>query len=178
MKRIYLGFTLVELLFTIAIIAILTSIAFPSIHQIAYSHQADSAYKRLFSLIQLTRIEAINRQSQVILCPTYDRINCTDDWSQELIVFVDNNNDEKNNEEDPLLHISPKLQSSEGLFWKASGSKRYLRFMSDGATRNQNGRLTYCFKESGNTVHPRQIIVYRSGRIRKGHESKALKQCK
>jgi len=170
------GFTLLNLLITLTISVILATAGIPSLQHVLNNHQANNAYQALFTLIQFTRIQSINYSGQVILCPTLDQQNCINDWNQELMVFVDTDNDENRNENEQLLHIKDATLDDETIHWKASGSLRYLRFKADGSTRNQNGRLTYCL-EKEEKLYARQIIMYRTGRARKANKAESLEGC-
>ena len=92
------------------------------------------------------------------------------------MIFVDINNDEKRNNNEIILQLIAEPTKDESLNWKASGSKKYLRFKADGSTRNQNGRLTYCLEKNGE-LYARQIIIYRSGRARRATEEEATEKC-
>ncbi|MGH1485087.1 MAG: GspH/FimT family pseudopilin [Cellvibrionaceae bacterium] len=176
MKRITLGFTLLNLLITLSIVGILLSTGIPGLSTLLANSQANNAYQRLFTLIQFTRIQAVNYQSQVIICPTVNKKTCISNWNQPLMVFVDINDDKTKNANELLLQSFSKMQKDEYINWKASGELHYLRFKPDGSTGNQNGRLTYCLKK-GEDTYARQIVMYRTGRARRGSETEALKKC-
>ncbi len=178
MKRIYSGFTLLNLLITLTISSLLVTTGVPYLTRIFANYRANSAYEQLFTLIQFTRIQAVNYQSQVLLCPTINQEDCISDWNQELMVFVDSNNDEIRNDDELLLYIKPEIfNDDESINWRVSGrSQRYLRYKPDGSTRNQNGRLTYCLIKGGE-LYARQIIMYRTGRARKASDTEAINRC-
>jgi len=177
MKRNYFtGFTLINLLITLAISGILATAGIPSLQTLLHNHQANNAYQQLFTLIQFTRIQSVNYSGQVLLCPTINQTDCINDWNQELMVFVDTNNDETKNNDELLLQVRQGLSEDEQINWRASGSRRYLRFKADGSTRNQNGRLTYCLRKAEG-IYARQIIMYRTGRARRASEEEAAERC-
>lgn len=182
MKHSYLfpisqsGFTLLNLLITLTISGILATTGIPSLQKLLNNNQANNAYQALFTLIQFTRIQSVNYGGQVLLCPTLNQIDCINDWNQELMIFVDSDDSESRNNDELLLQIRQASAANETLNWRASGSRRYLRFKADGSTRNQNGRLTYCLRR-GEELYARQIIMYRTGRARRGSEVEALEQC-
>ena len=62
------GFTLLELLVTVAVATILMSIAIPSYRQYVISSQRADASTSLFASLQRARSEAITRNSSIILC--------------------------------------------------------------------------------------------------------------
>lgn len=176
MKRIYSGFTLINLLTALTLVSLLATTGIPSLQALLANTQANSTYQDLFTLIQFTRIQSVNHSSQAILCPSTNQTDCVADWNQTLMVFIDNNSDETRNENEPILKVRAALVENEQLSWRASGSRRYLRFKADGTTRNQNGRLTYCLTK-GENRYARQIIMYRTGRARKSGKAEAMEHC-
>jgi len=170
------GLTLINLLTTLSISSLLMTTGIPAITQTYYQQRANSTYDELFTLIQFTRLQAVNYHSQVILCPTKDNTNCINDWSQQLMIFVDKNDDEIKDKGEELLRVRAQLGSQEQIKWDASGSRRYLRFKGDGSTGNQNGRLSYCLTTE-NKLYAKQIVMFLSGRARRGSKSKAIEKC-
>ncbi|WP_421621619.1 GspH/FimT family pseudopilin [Alkalilimnicola ehrlichii] len=71
MKRLY-GFTLVELMVTIAVAAVLLTLAVPGFRGIVHDNRATSLANELTTAINLARSEAIRRGRVVSVC--------TDDW--------------------------------------------------------------------------------------------------
>lgn len=170
------GFTLINLLTALTVSGLLFSNGIPAISQTYYHHRASASYDELFTLIQFTRLQAVNYHTPVLLCPTIDNINCIDDWDQALMIFVDNNNDEIKNDSEKLLRTRTKLNNDETIKWDAAGSRRYLRFKADGSTGNQNGRLSYCLTK-GRKLYAKQIIMTMAGRGRRGSNESAINKC-
>jgi type IV fimbrial biogenesis protein FimT len=172
-----LGFTLINLLIALTVTSVLASSGISAIAQIYYYHRASSSYNELFTLIQFTRIQAVNYHSQVILCPTTDHINCINDWNQTLMVFVDTNDDKTNDASEELLRIKTKLNKDEIIRWDVGAvGRNYLRFEADGSTSYQNGRLSYCLTKN-EELYATQIVMYRTGRARRGSDQKAVEKC-
>lgn len=176
MKWKQLGLTLVNLLVATTIIALLLATGIPALSALAAKLHANSTYYQWATLIHFARIQAVNYRSQVLVCPSSDSNQCTDHWADPIMVFVDSNSDEERNTDELILQTRPALQDSENIQWQASGSQRYLRFKPDGATGNQNGRFSYCLNKKGQT-YAWQIIMYMTGRQRKGTEAEAKLQC-
>lgn len=83
------GFTLLELVITVAIIAILTGIGTPSFRNIILNSRATAAADGLVSAIQLSRSESAKRLADVKICRAdSSATGCADDtnWSNGWLV--------------------------------------------------------------------------------------------
>jgi type IV fimbrial biogenesis protein FimT len=170
------GFTLLNLLLALTVSSVLATSGIPTIFDSYYYYRANTHYNELFTLIQFTRLQAVNYHSPTLLCPTIDNINCINDWSQTLMIFVDFNDDKIKNASEELLRITTKLNIDETIKWNAYGSKTYLGFKADGSTSDQNGRLSYCLTQ-GQKLHVHQIVISKTGRARRGSDEKAIEKC-
>ncbi len=83
------GFTLVELMVTLVVLAIVLSIGVPSFTGMTNRNKLTSASNELVAGLQLARSEAVRRNMRVAVCPSTDGATCAgEDWSQ-LVVFAD-----------------------------------------------------------------------------------------
>ncbi len=88
------GFSLVELLFVVAILSALLALALPAFIDTIESATTDSQVKVMLTTLNLARSEAIKRGQDVSICASSDGADCdADNWTEGWIVFVDNNND-------------------------------------------------------------------------------------
>lgn len=84
--RLQSGFTLVELMVTIAISAILIGVALPSLGGYLAGMRANTEVREIQRLLLTTRSAAINSGANAELCPLADDDTCTDgsDWSGRI----------------------------------------------------------------------------------------------
>jgi len=93
-----LGFTLIELMVTISIAAILLSMAIPSFVSTIQSNNLTTHTNELISALNLARSEAIKRGVQVTLARKSDTATV---WEAGWDVFVDKDGDESFADADP-----------------------------------------------------------------------------
>lgn len=85
----YGGFTLLELMVTLAVAAILIGIAVPSFQEISLSSKLRSTANNLSAAAILARSEAIKRNQPTSLCASSTGSSCGGDWKQGWIVLSD-----------------------------------------------------------------------------------------
>lgn len=71
------GFSLVELMITIVVAAILLAVALPSFRDVIHRNQVSSASNALLASLAYARTEAINRGQLVSMCPGSQGAGCT-----------------------------------------------------------------------------------------------------
>jgi type IV fimbrial biogenesis protein FimT len=94
------GLTLIELLFTILVAAIIAVIAVPSFRDASLGARLTATANSLHGSIQIARSEAIKANAKTTLCTSSDGAACTTtgDWDQGWIVL---------DGEDNVIHSEP-----------------------------------------------------------------------
>lgn len=92
-KKINSGFTLIEMIVAVSIVAILASIAAPSFSGMLERNKASVAANEIVSALLLARSEALKRRNNITVCTSIDQRTCAGngekDFSKGWIVFVD-----------------------------------------------------------------------------------------
>lgn len=89
------GFTLLELMITLAIVVILATTAVPSFWQTIQNNRATTQANELTTAINTARSEASKRGQRVRVCPSRDGATCDNgnDWTIGWIVLRDDNDE-------------------------------------------------------------------------------------
>ncbi len=147
MKRNF-GFTLIEMMVTIAILAILLAIGIPSFQQLIANNRIVTNTNDMIADLAMARSEALKRGGSIVVtvCATTDGSSCSgaNDWSSGHLVFVDAGTVGSVDAGDVVLR---KAGAVDGITVTANGfsTNGYLTYRSSGAvTSTQLGTFTVC----------------------------------
>ncbi|WP_171016000.1 GspH/FimT family protein [Ramlibacter sp. 2FC] len=165
------GLTLIELMVTIAIAAILAGLAAPSFREMLVANSLKSNASAMLSSLLLARGEAIKRNGRVALCKSATGTACTTDgsWEQGWIVFADVNNNAALDAGETVVQRTAAL--GNGLRLTGNGNiANYVSYSGMGETRMtagnfQSGTFTLC-QLSASGGKARDIVISATGRPR------------
>ncbi len=148
MKAKNKGFTLLEVMIAISIVAILASITMFNMGDTYKRNKAQNFSQEFKHLIQFARTKAKTTGDPVIVCAVNRadfHKNCLESWSNGVVVAYSdiNNNGLYDADEDILLRTLSELSDSAKLTHTAG--VRSLRFSSEGTLgAGQSGSFIYC----------------------------------
>jgi len=85
------GFTLVELMVTVAVVAIVSVVAYPNFQGVLRSNRVATASNELVSSLSLARVEALRSPGGAGVCASADGASCGTDWNTGWMVWIDSN---------------------------------------------------------------------------------------
>ena len=136
------GFTLVELVVSLAIAAAMLGLALPSFARLVAEHQLGNEARRLSDAILHARSEALKRNGAVVICASVPADPCgpTRRWHEGWLLFADADGDGTPGPGEPSLgHDGPAAPRVT-----MTGNRpvaRYLRFDWSGHARTVSGAL-------------------------------------
>lgn len=175
MKTNSAGFTLIELMFTLAIAAILMGVAAPNMKEAAMNSRMVAKHNELANALQLARSEAIKRSSNVSVCARLTDTKCGTDWNQGWLVFTDQGATRGTIDSgEQVLGISPALTGSLTLTNSAriaggsgqTAGRPFVRFTSRGGS-NWRGGGTFVLCDDEGERAPKALNIIMSGDVRK-----------
>ena len=161
------GLTLVELMITLAVLAVVLTTSVPSFARLQVNYQLRSCAHRLVAAINLARMEAVQRRLPVSLCPSFAGSHCAGNFSQGWLLFNDADRDRQLDSGDEEI-IFRGVGLPEGYtVTDRSGSSpatEAISYRPDGTAR-RNQTLLLC-APVGQGVEPYTIVLSRVGRVR------------
>ncbi|MBW8312603.1 MAG: GspH/FimT family pseudopilin [Rhizobium sp.] len=152
------GFTLLELVITVAVLAIALGIAIPSFQGITNRNRLTSVANEVVAAMQLTRMEAIRRNQRVVMCPSTNGSTCSGaNWMRMIV-----------READAAGEVVREFQfSGRGMAIKSSSNvddNNQIAFTSSGfarvgGTTNATGGLSVCSAVLPAAENTRDVMV-------------------
>nr|WP_255595780.1 GspH/FimT family pseudopilin [Lysobacter sp. BMK333-48F3] len=106
------GFTLIELMVTIGIAAILLALALPSFTESIRSNRVSTATNQMLATFNLARAEALRSKSRAWICPHAGGNACGTNWNQGLLIWTDENG---NGSHQDLTETKRVIEQQEGI---------------------------------------------------------------
>ena len=163
------GFTLIELMVTIAVAAVLLALAQPSFTALINSNRLAAQSNELVAGLQEARIEALRANRRVTVCRSSNGTTCdaaAGNWTG-WISFVDTDGDQVVDDGETLLRSSRVKVPLQ-----VSSTNRALTFRADGMARTNNAARTLvdntfivCIPTTRPVNNKRQVALNAGSRI-------------
>lgn len=155
------GFTLIEMMVAVAVLAILLTIGLPAFGALIDNQRLDASVNTLFRSVQFSRGEAARQNRFVTIAPLEQT------WHSGWRVFIDSNNNGQYDDGEVVLR-EEKPSSSIHIHANANVAS-YLRYNAQGESQLLNGGFqsgTFSFCPNRPGAKGRQLIINRVGRAR------------
>lgn len=156
------GFTLVELVITVVVLAIIATIAFPSFTTVQNSSRITSQVNSLVSSIQQARMEAVRMGRPVSLCRSTDGATCAGagQWDQWVVLAPASGGQPAELLQSSRAH--PSVQVTSGV--------AQITFGSNGLARGAGGgllatTLTVCMPTTKPAENQRLLAIASGSRL-------------
>ena len=170
------GLTMIELMITLAVLAVLLAIGIPSFEGLVASTRVTNATNELLSAFAQARSEAIRRGQRVTICISANGAQCTNagNWEQGWIIFSDATragNVANLDAGETIIHNN-RVSLAGTTIQGAAALPRYISFSSDGQSRTlagaiQAGNIEVCSSSSSlsDNNRARRLLINASGQV-------------
>ena len=172
MKHNKSGFTLIELMATLAVLAVLLMLGVPAFAGLRQRAGAANAHHLLTTSLAMARLAAVQRGEPVSVCPSSDGLRCRNDvvWDEGWIVFADPTRAAQPALADAVLQRIDPI--GPGLALRSTAGRVRVRFSPSGWSSGSNLSIRLC--STKDPLHLGSVIVNNAGRPRsERYEKKA-----
>lgn len=165
------GFSLLELIVTMAVAAILIGIAIPSYRSVVERNSVTARVNDLVGDLHYARSEAATRGQDVYICASSDGTRCTQsgDWTQGWIVYTPNDPTQSNVTPNSGQRLRTQQLDTEG-FTLTSLSRIGESIVFDANGFAHNSARTFCARPDS-TNGQIKITIAVTGRVKTAREN-------
>ena len=165
------GFTLIELMMTMTVLAILIAAAAPAFGNLIQSTEAQTSRSSLSTALGTARILAVSRTRHIVMCPSTDLQYCghTTEWQHGWLIFVDSDHDGARGTDEELLSVADALP--EGVAILTTAGRTRVDYRPDGSAPGSNVTFTVCDRRGDDLATA--LVINNAGRVRTGKPTAA-----
>lgn len=155
------GFTFIELLITLTLLAIVLAIAIPTFTATADSLRQRTQVNQLLADLNFARSRAITTRRPVSICAGESGCDGLKKWSGQVLIFDDFDGNGALDEGDVTLRTT-RIAASHAWNWRNFRKQRHMTYKPDGTTHSLNGSFVLCQHDAA----LRKIVINITGRSR------------
>lgn len=161
------GFTLIELMATLAVLAIALVVGVPAFAAVVERARTASAYHLLTSSLAAARLAAIRRGTQVTVCPSLDGATCRGSvvWAAGWILYADPDGTKQPLDASMILQHVDGI--APGLALRSTNGRTLVRFTPNGWSYGSNLSIWLCNAATDRSMG--RVVVNNAGRVRSEH---------
>ena len=156
------GFTMIELLVTLSIAAIMLTVAIPSFRAFLLNSRLTSQTNDFVLALASAKSEAVKRGVLVTVCSRATNVTCAGSttWDTGWLVFVDGGVAGTVDGADVVLQVREQLEGNNTL---RAGARQRVTFQNTGFSSGFNDTFRLC--DTRGTANGRSITVSMQGRV-------------
>jgi len=160
------GYTLLEVMITMALLAIVMAIGVPSMTTFIQNDRLTTQINTLVGHLAYARSEAVTRSQQVGVCVSSNTTSCTggNNWEEGWIIYVDTSGNGAFDAGEPVLRAKQPLEGGNTMKPQTIGTEvvyDYRGFARAGSV----GSFSLC--DSRGAGYGKAIAISNTGRVRK-----------
>lgn len=157
------GYTLVELMVTVAIVAIFTTFAVPAFNAFVTNNRLVNVVNGVAGGINYARSEAVSRGTSVAVCAgngstTAPACSGSNDWTNGYIVHTDINSNGVLDGADQILRVQGDYGDNINVL---GASVQTVVFSNEGFLESGNGNIDFC-----SDYNDRRLTIAANGNVR------------
>jgi type IV fimbrial biogenesis protein FimT len=158
------GLTLLELLFSVAIVGITLAVGLPALGDALSRTAVTTTSASLTTALAQARTAAVSFRQPAVLCPTADQLACTraTRWDGGWMVFLDGDRDGVRGETERLLWASDGADRDISIL--STRGRLAVTYLPDGRSPGSNLTLSICPRTPD--AEGRQLVLNNTGRVR------------
>jgi type IV fimbrial biogenesis protein FimT len=155
------GFTMIELMVTVSIAAIMMTVAIPSFVELIRNSRLTTQANDFVLSLMYAKSEAIKRNQSVVVCSSADGASCANsvNWEQGWIVYQDANQDGAVDSNE-ILQVKNSLTGGNTL---RTGTRTRITFRNSGFSLGSNATFNLC--DTRGTGNGRTLVLSNQGRV-------------
>ncbi len=159
------GFTLLELIIVLAVVALVMTFAIPSMQSFSQNDRLTTNINTIISHLAYARSEAVKRSAQVSICASGDQVTCgATGWRDGWLVYVDSNQNNTLDGGEEVIKAHGALDASQ-ITGTGGGLGLTITYDNRGfATNGSTGALGLCDGRTG--PYGKTITITNTGRVR------------
>lgn len=155
------GFTLIELMVTVSVAAILLAIAVPSLNTVYETSRGTTAISNIENSVAFARNQAISFGRKVTICPGTGT-SCSGNWINGYLIFIDDDGDKKADNGTSVLKKEQSLNTKDFITVSVTGP---ITFNTDGMLASVSAISIHYCPAKKSSEYSKGISISPSGKI-------------
>lgn len=160
------GVTYLELLVVLSLMATLGFVGLPAMDLMLQKNKLNTMLQQYESALAMAKVMALNAGQYVVFCPMSGSNNCSGNWQDAKLLFVDgNNNGSLEQQEKVILRLEPSSL--------VASNRKQIRFSPINLADNTTASIRFCSSQYQQLN--RAIVISNVGRIRVEKDANKVK---